>query len=159
LSRIVEIVRHGDAVATSSGGDAGRVLSSRGVERVRALATRLAASGWKPDRVLCSPRARARQTASLLLEPLASAPECVTLEALDPDASPEDVERALRDGPAWQSLLLVSHMPLVGTLVQRWAGVPVSFGPGTLVRLRAPDGPPVAGACVLLETHDPSGPR
>jgi phosphohistidine phosphatase SixA len=60
MKLVLDILRHGEALPVGPGGDASRALSSYGVMEIRALGARLAASGWRPDRVFSSPLVRAR---------------------------------------------------------------------------------------------------
>lgn len=136
MTLVLDILRHGEAMPTGPDGDSSRTLSPYGVMEIRALGARLAASGWRPDRVFTSPLARARETALHVVSGLDPAPGIEIMEALHPDADPEDVLAALVDAGAGSGrLLLVSHMPLVSRLCGFLSGAPHGFQTGELARL------------------------
>uniref|UniRef100_A0A832I3B0 Phosphohistidine phosphatase SixA n=1 Tax=Eiseniibacteriota bacterium TaxID=2212470 RepID=A0A832I3B0_UNCEI len=153
--RVLDLVRHGHAVATSATGDAGRILSEDGEAAVRALAERLRAEGWRPGVALSSPYTRARQTLGLLLRELPGAPPAATLAELatarDADELLAALEAALDGAP---HAVAVGHMPLLGELVRRLAGAPLGFSPGTLVRLET-EGRWAAGAARVTRVVHP----
>jgi len=100
---MIWLLRH--AQAEDGSPDAERRLSAIGERQARAVGAALAVLGVELDACLTSPRARARDTARLVCEPLGIAP----LE-----------ERALREGPFdpvdvaaghGESVLLVGHDP------------------------------------------------
>jgi phosphohistidine phosphatase len=114
------IMRHGQAAPGQP--DAARELTPRGRQEVRRIAAWL--SG-RDDldlprlRLVASPFARARQTAELVAEGLAIARpqrEVETLEIITPDDFPATVVDWLLEQDEERSLLIVSHMPLVGAL-------------------------------------------
>lgn len=119
---VLELLRHGEAAASSPDGDAGRPLTPRGAEAIDRLARHLARRpAW--DRVLVSPLRRARETAAIMIRPYAEGspngpvPVAEVTEALLPDAEPADLVRELRVlGADSGRVLLVSHMPLLGEL-------------------------------------------
>lgn len=114
MSMHLWILRHGKAEPHRAD-DASRALVERGRHEAAAAGRWLAANGPRPQRVLCSPYVRARQTAEAALEAL---PE-LQIELVDwlvPDAQPMTVVKhlsAIFDSP----LLLVSHQPLVSDLL------------------------------------------
>jgi phosphohistidine phosphatase len=133
---VLDILRHGEAMPTGPGGDAGRTLSPYGVMEIRALGARLAASGWRPDRVFASPLARARETAGHIVSGLDPEPAVELMEALQPEADPDEVLEALDAAGATSGrVLLVSHMPLVSRLCGYLSGAPHGFQTGELARL------------------------
>lgn len=76
----LSLLRHGVAEARSDAGDFERMLAPRGFDQVRLAAARLQSLGMMlPDRVLCSPALRTRQTAESLMETLALPPACLEL--------------------------------------------------------------------------------
>jgi phosphohistidine phosphatase len=122
------VLRHGEAHVEAAT-DAERRLTERGQADARAAGSWLAAAGQRPQRVLCSPYRRARETAQLVLESLPG----VRLEIVDwlvPDSEPLTVVKHL--SPLLGAVLLVSHQPLVGALVgvladdDREAGPPLA---------------------------------
>ena len=132
---ILDLIRHGEALATQPGGtDADRPLSPPGREATAQLAARLKRERFLPSLILSSPLMRARQTAALLSEAAGTdfgiAPELV------PDAAPADIvaalaKRGVRDG----HVVLVTHLPLVRHLACHLIGRDQLFPDGTLVRI------------------------
>jgi len=139
---VMDVVRHGEAGPADAGGDRGRHLSAGGVARVEELAEQLARERWKPDRVFSSPLVRALETASILARAAgANAPEIAPLEALEPNADPEDIEDALEArGAVTGHVALVGHQPLLGRLLARLTGEERKIPAGTLIRVRCPNG-------------------
>jgi phosphohistidine phosphatase SixA len=151
---ILDLLRHGEAEPASVDGDAGRRLTSTGVDVVRRLGSLLARSGWRPSRAFTSPLVRARDSARLVLEPVDDPPLVETLLELSPDALPDEAIAALEahgafvrgpappnpalpdDGiPAMAHVLVVTHMPLVARLSGWLAGDSRGFTPGELRRV------------------------
>ena len=124
----VSLLRHGVAETRSDAGDFERMLVPRGFEQARLAAARLQSLGTMlPDRVLCSPALRTRQTAESLIETLALPPACLelilplylaeigTLTAIIQDfATARDA--AVTTQP--QHILLVGHNPGLSQLAQ-----------------------------------------
>ena len=137
MATLLDLVRHGDAVAAAAGGDAERPLSPRGIGEIALLGRRLTQLGPPPSYVYTSPLLRARQTAALLLGGFARAPEPHVSDALRPDGEPEDVVAWLGgEAPDATHLMLVAHMPMLGDLVGHLTdGSSYGLRPGELVRL------------------------
>lgn len=108
------IMRHGDAVFTGED----RVLSELGISEVRKTGSALV-KDFRIDKVFCSPKTRARQTAAIVqkIADLAIAPEI--LEELCPSGDCEQIcsyiEASVDEN---ETLLLVSHLPLVAYLAE-----------------------------------------
>jgi len=148
---LLDLVRHGQAMPASNGGDAVRPLSPTGRETVGHLADQLAREGWTPGALFSSPLTRARETAAILARARTGLEPDILIE-LVPDADPEDVEQALaeRDLPA--HVVLVGHQPLMDRLVSYLTGGPeCGFAPGALVRLEFPDGLGKARGVIRME--------
>lgn len=114
----VLIMRHGDAVPDAAS-DAIRPLSARGVEESRQMASWLQNQNTEIDRVLVSPYVRAQQTLTTLRGVLPLPDDADSLPELTPGGDAErvgDYLHALADGGV-SSVLIVSHLPLVGYLV------------------------------------------
>ena len=106
------IMRHGQALSKAQ--DPERGLSAEGRRQVQEVARRLASLDWRPERILHSPKARARQTAEILAEVLGRpgvAEEVMGLKPEDPVGL--WLERL---GAEEQDLALVSHLPFVDIL-------------------------------------------
>jgi phosphohistidine phosphatase len=109
----VWIMRHGEAQAHARS-DAERELTGHGREQVVQSAANL--MGKPVQRILASPYVRARQTAELVRQALGFSEPVVIVPWLTPDSDPSQVLSHL-DVYASDDLLLVSHQPLVGTLI------------------------------------------
>lgn len=126
------LLRHGRAFG--QGPDA--ALLHEGEQFVTQLGRRLAGEGFTPVQAFCSPYARARATARLVLAEVAPDMTPTFLHELTPDWDPEDARFTLAaQGLPAGRVLVVGHLPLLGLLVQRLAGEVVTFSPGTLVEL------------------------
>lgn len=155
---ILDLLRHGHALAEAMGGDRERRLSPAGRDAIRALGERLQRVGAPPACVFASPYARARETAEIVLRAWGPTepPEPELLVELAPDADPDAALRtiAARAGGA-QRVLVVAHQPLLGRIVLRACGVERSLAPGTLVRIEwAPGSGPGLGR--LLQAFEPT---
>ena len=107
------ILRHGEAEQQART-DADRPLTAHGREEVLMSAAHLMG---KPLRcIIASPYVRAQQTAELVRQALGFSEAIVTVPWLTPDSDPRKVLTQL-DAYAGDEVLLVSHQPLVGTLI------------------------------------------
>jgi phosphohistidine phosphatase len=105
------IMRHGEAGFHSLDGQ--RELTEYGRQSVADVAAQIAEFPWRPAVMWCSPLVRARQTAAIASEIL----NCPVHEKdfITPEDDPGKCLDAIletRDSP----LMIVSHMPLVGSL-------------------------------------------
>ncbi|RDK89420.1 phosphohistidine phosphatase SixA [Enterobacillus tribolii] len=111
-------MRHGEA-AIAAASDAARPLTVRGHDESVQMATWLRAQSYAIDRVLVSPYLRAQQTLSAVHEVLTLPETAVTLPELTPGGDAGMVagylEMLAREGA--ETVLVVSHLPLVGYLV------------------------------------------
>ncbi|MFB3305563.1 phosphohistidine phosphatase SixA [Pseudomonas sp. AMR01] len=105
------ILRHGEAEAHAPS-DAQRNLTEHG--RGEALRSAANLIGQPISAIIASPYVRAQQTAQLVREVLGFDPEICTVPWLTPDSSPLQVLEELRTD---DNVLLVSHQPLVGSLI------------------------------------------
>lgn len=106
------VLRHGEATLQAST-DALRPLTDHGSKQVLHNATFL--QGQPLAGILASPYLRAQQTAQLVQQALGGTVAMQTVPWLTPDSEPDDAlaELGQREG----NWLLVSHQPLVGTLL------------------------------------------
>lgn len=102
------IMRHGQA-SWSAASDAERALTFEGREQVLKTAEQL--KSLTVDLVLASPYLRAQQTGKIVSGILGC--KLDTLESITPDGHPPSV---INDLPESGTILLASHMPLVGRL-------------------------------------------
>jgi phosphohistidine phosphatase len=105
------VLRHGEAESQARS-DAARALTQRGREEVLRSAAQLI--GQPIQAIIASPYVRAQQTAQLVREVLQFEPEIRTVSWLTPDNTPLTVLDHL---DSVDNLLLVSHNPLVGSLI------------------------------------------
>jgi phosphohistidine phosphatase len=107
------ILRHGEAHSQARS-DAERELTAHGRDEVLNSAARLL--GKPLMRIIASPYIRAQQTAELVHQVLGFSEPIVTVDWLTPDSDPQVVLSQL-DHYSTEDVLLVSHQPLVGSLV------------------------------------------
>ncbi len=135
MTLILDLVRHGHAVGSDPRGDAMRSLNDLGRREVKALAAELDTRDWRPTRALTSPLRRARETMALLLGSPAPDPQAEATEALCPDVDPDESIGELAALGLTGHVVCVSHLPLLGLLVERLTGASRSFDPATLIRV------------------------
>ena len=147
------LVRHADAERdVQSNKDIDRALSTLGLAQAEAAAAWLIERQLHPDRVLCSPATRARQTLAALRTRLAD------LTVIDEpgiyEATPGELISIIdRHRPA-SSLMIVGHNPGLETLMTLLAdgrstdgrGMPT----GSIARLRVPIGAALEPGCAEL---------
>ncbi|MCW2475856.1 MULTISPECIES: phosphohistidine phosphatase SixA [unclassified Symbiopectobacterium] len=143
----VLIMRHGDAVPDAAS-DALRPLSARGVEESRQMALWLHDQSVAITRVLVSPYLRAQQTLSTLRGILSLPDEEECVPELTPGGNAAFVSDYLLAlaGEGIESVLIVSHLPLVGYLV-------AELSPQTGAPMFATS----AVACVTLDAQSGAG--
>ncbi|XMB52270.1 phosphohistidine phosphatase SixA [Pseudomonas fluorescens] len=107
----VWILRHGEAQAHART-DAERNLTEHGRAEVLRSAAHLI--GQPLGAIIASPYVRAQQTAQLVRDVLGFQPDILTVPWLTPD---EDVRQVLKKLDTDDDVLLVSHQPLVGSLI------------------------------------------
>ncbi|MFJ7146477.1 MAG: phosphohistidine phosphatase SixA [Pseudomonas protegens] len=105
------VLRHGQAESHAPT-DAQRNLTAHGREEVLGSAAQLI--GQPISAIIASPYVRAQQTAQLVREALGFEGEVRTVSWLTPEANPLQVLQQLDSA---DNLLLVSHQPLVGSLI------------------------------------------
>ena len=143
MLRNLALMRHGQA--TGQGPDA--ALLPEGAAQLNRLARRLADEGWQPGAIVTSPYRRARESANVVAAALGITVETHVLHELLPEGDPLEALDALLDLLVERSpILVVTHLPIVGLLVQGLTGEQVAFAPGTFAELQV-DGE--AGARLL----------
>ncbi|KPA97689.1 MULTISPECIES: phosphohistidine phosphatase SixA [Pseudomonas] len=105
------VLRHGQAEPQVSS-DAERNLTVHGRQEVLRSAAHLI--GQPLAAIYASPYVRAQQTAQLVRDVLGFEPPIITVPWLTPDTHPA---RVLEQLDTADNLLLVSHQPLVGSLI------------------------------------------
>lgn len=112
------LMRHGIAEDPKSGQpDADRKLTAEGRERAVAVVKLARQGGMSPSLLLTSPYVRAVQTAELAASTLDFKGDMVTVPALVPHGSAEEVWDEIRLFADHQAILLTSHQPLLGSLM------------------------------------------
>jgi len=129
------ILRHGDAEAMKTS-DFDRRLTMRGKHQIESLFSMVAEDLSSIEKIYASPYVRAQETASLVVSlfstlkassPLnTNVPDINTTDTLVPEASLMNV-MAMLEEESVQSILLVSHQPLVGELVNRLCASPSGY--------------------------------
>lgn len=139
------IMRHGEA-ATKARSDAARPLTEKGRSEVQKMSVCLQQRLRIPlDRVLVSPYLRAQQTLAALSDILTVPDNIETLDRLVPAGSAQwsaSYLAALSEQGV-QSVLVVSHLPLVGDLVAELCptmAVAPTFFPATIAALSLQQG-------------------
>ena len=133
------LLRHGIAEdKAAKGTDADRELTSKGkaeLEQVMKVASR---AGVKPSLILTSPLVRARQTAEIARKQLGTKETLLETNTLVPDGPPHMVWAELSDHRKEESLMLVSHNPLIEQLVPFFLNTPTlhfAFDKGAIVAI------------------------
>ncbi|KAF1712267.1 phosphoglycerate mutase [Pseudoxanthomonas kalamensis DSM 18571] len=104
------LLRHAHAEPSAPGqADIDRPLSAHGLGEARAAAAWLAEHRWHPDRVLCSPARRTRETLSALQEAIPGL-DCQLEESIY-EASPGDLATLADRHREVERLLMVGHNP------------------------------------------------
>ncbi len=121
------ILRHGEAVREASH-DRERCLTGHGREELHGVLSSCRAELSGVRHLLVSPYMRAQQTAEIATEYLDPAVVTRTSELLVPEANPTellDYLQQIQQRGELQSVLLVSHQPLVGVLLDKLCGFDV----------------------------------
>jgi phosphohistidine phosphatase len=141
----VFILRHGQAEAQITT-DQARQLTSKGRSDAAAILKARVANLNSVAQIWASPLVRAQQTAEIAAVHFPQL-NIQTTNLLVPEASPQaliDWLGAIESADIHQSILLVSHQPLVGTLVNRLCGKPEDYFPMGTSSLAAVDLPMIA---------------
>jgi phosphohistidine phosphatase SixA len=121
------LMRHG--IALSHEVDALRPLSPQGAQDVGCIGEMLRRSGVAPGVIWHSPRVRAAETAAILGKSLSSG--LLEKPCIQPENAPNEIIREIAAhvrSPATQSLMIVSHLPLLPRLAsvltgsEEWVG-------------------------------------
>lgn len=116
------LLRHGNA-ESSAVRDSDRKLSAEGREELHRVLGACVLQLAEIDQILVSPYLRAQQTCEIALQylPAAVRAQRQTMEFLKPSGSCQAVIDWAYSSPC-QSVLLVSHQPLIGTLLDELCG-------------------------------------
>jgi phosphohistidine phosphatase len=110
--------------------DIDRPLSLRGRKAAPRVGAWLKAEGYRPDLVLCSTAARARETLELVEPSLPGGTEVTFLRALYMAAPREMLDEIAKAPAAVATVMLVGHNPGIGSLASLLAGTgdPIMLG-------------------------------
>ncbi len=125
--RTLIVMRHAAAGDLPGGPDVERALRPRGRQDAAAAGRWLTVRGVRPDRVLCSPARRARQTWQHVGAELAAAPEVIAEARLYRVGPRELLEIIGSLAGAAQTLLYVGHNPAAADATELLIGRPVEF--------------------------------
>lgn len=106
------VVRHGQAL--SEGEDSTRPLSEKGKAEVSRMAKFLKASGVTVDRIWCSTKIRASQTAAILARATSPSHPLEEKQKLGPNDPLDWLERELTQQDS--DLMVVGHLPFLQNL-------------------------------------------
>ena len=130
------LIRHADAGDPEAwtGSDDVRPLSGKGEKQAKRLGRFLAELGFRPDAVITSPKARARQTAEIIADSLGV--EIAIDERLAGGVDVVAIEAILFDAGEPERPVLVGHDPDLSELTSWIAGAgPIALKKGALVRI------------------------
>lgn len=122
----IVIIRHGEA-HSSAQTDVQRELTDKGREQIQLAAKCLLEQGMSFDQIWTSPYKRTKQTANEIITHFPNI-EIVSKDILVPESDPAVVIEAIESSEL-NSLLIVSHQPLVSALVGMMVETQARFGP------------------------------
>ncbi len=146
-------MRHGEAECQADH-DSLRELAPEGRNDITQMAADYQEALQQVDVIWASPYVRAQQTAEIMAEHL-SVP-ILTQDFLPPHGNPSDIVDALEENRQ-QTILIVSHQPLIGILVDNLAGLEPGryrMGTGALAHLSTEIY--ANGCCELQWLHQPA---
>ncbi len=136
---LVYLLRHGIAEDQKPGnGDAARELTAEGRTELKRILKAVVKAGVKPSLILASPYTRARDTAKLARKILKTEEDLLETKTLAPEGQPQSVWSEICDHRKEESLMLVSHNPLMEQLVSFLLGTPTlqfDFKKGAIVAI------------------------
>ena len=140
------LMRHVEAEDLGSEGatrDANRPLTEKGQRQARRVGKMLKHLDVSFDLAFTSPFARARETAELVLEAMASDLKAKSLNELTPNSKDDAMWQAIARADG-SSVLVVGHLPSIGSLAGSLLGSlseqPLRFHKGSLAVLRCDKG-------------------
>lgn len=119
------LLRHAKASLAEAGQeDFDRPLNERGQRAALAMGRHMASQGLLPQRVLCSPARRARETLEFLVQGLGASPETHIVPEIYGFGNGKPLIACIRDhAGAAPSILLVGHNPAIAGLARSLAGL------------------------------------
>ena len=150
---ILYFLRHGEA-EEAGGDDEARHLTERGRAQLTAAGPLWRRLNLRPDAVLCSPLARARETAEIFCDAL-GAPGPTPDDDLRPGARWPQVGRALARHPDARRIAFVGHEPDLSAVIAELSGAAsIRMRKGGLACLEFP-GVPEPGSGEIAWLIDP----
>lgn len=135
----IYLLRHAIAEEAEAGkADRDRALVPEGRKKLKEVLRLARQADAAISLILTSPYRRARETADIVADLLANEAELLETKALEPGAQAEEVWREIRTHKPIDSMLLVSHEPLLSALLAFLLNSPslrVDFKKSALVRL------------------------
>lgn len=117
------LLRHAKSDWTAGAkSDLERPLNPRGRKAAPLVGAEMAAENFQPDKVLCSPAVRTRQTLELLLPQLAPIDDIAFLDELYEYGGYDYSGVIKKYGNEAQALLVIGHNPLIGETALDLAG-------------------------------------
>ncbi len=115
-------------------GDFDRPISARGERDLPLIASRIVAEDWQPDRILCSPSLRTRQTLEAVAGFLLGDPDIIYAAGLY-DSSGADYAALIRShGGDAETLMIIGHNPMTHETAMRLAAPTTSSAATELAR-------------------------
>ena len=130
-------LRHGRSVGRSAwnGPDAERPLTEEGRGALAHEAATLVRLGLKPDVIVSSPLARARETAEILASGLGAGDSIVVDDRVAEGFGVKRLGKVLRDHADAKRVMLVGHEPDLSTIIRKLTGGRVVCSKGSLARV------------------------
>jgi phosphohistidine phosphatase len=117
----IYIMRHGEAETKAESPektDASRRITSVGANQVRWVSEFAKKLGTKPDIFISSPLVRAKQSCEIARQVLNPTADLRVENFLEPEAQVSDVYTGLANLKRVDSVMLVTHLPLLGLLIR-----------------------------------------
>lgn len=126
-------------------------MTAEGKEQIRKVCMLAKQFKTEPSVILSSPLVRARETAETAKTILNPKAELKITESLRPDGEPEEVYRALSEFKRTESVVLVTHIPILGKLIFNLLGsrINLEMNNGAVMRIDSKS-LPKAGSGVLI---------
>jgi phosphohistidine phosphatase len=135
----IYLLRHGIAEDERAGmPDRDRALVPEGRKKLKEVLRLARQADTAVSLILSSPYRRARQTADMVVEFLASEAESLESATLTPDGRPDSVWQEIRAHKTVDSVMLVSHEPLMSATAAYLLNAPAlrtDFKKGALMRI------------------------
>lgn len=93
--------------------DRKRLLTDRGHADARLVGEKMKGERWLPNRILCSPAVRTRQTLETLVEAFGMEVPTEFIEALYGAHAPDYLDTVARSGGSARRLLVIGHNPTI----------------------------------------------